>query len=457
MSLLPITRKNQILQRETTTTGDSNVAVTALATSHGRGSVIAGCSDGQIRVLDIRLREIAKLKSHMGGVVDLALSDDGNLLATAGYGSRGSSSHPLYNFPDPNVYCYDLRYLGRGGIPHSFAGLNGGPRHLSFLPPMDGVEQNRLLATSGQVGGGMQIILPFQENASCDAGNFVVPQLDHGESITAVHVHDLVCLGTSNGKILQYRIADYKSKKASHSADAVSGVFVPPSVSSAKTSTQLGGTEKSRSSLTPKEAIQPPSFDPPIAELALDPKILLKVSGERRSGMNDSTKSIFSSYTLGRSPTLTTFKESGDLRFGPLASSAMVGSSRSDVLESFMARSTHSVDFVQSVPASELKLDLLKDHRPEWVKSQITMTKEPLTNPNKFLYHSNLYTHVYKDSFNRFKKRGRRIRRDGQNGKDDTCLLDIPTRYRLSLRPTHKSAAAFSHAEHNDTNLVPGW
>jgi hypothetical protein len=82
----------------------------------------------------------------------------------------------------------------------------------------------------------------------------------------------------------------------------------------------------------------------------------------------------------------------------------MVGSSRSDVLDSFMAKSTHSVDFVQSVPASELKLNLLKDHRPEWVKSQIKMTEEPLTNPNKFLYHSKLYTHVYKDSFNGFKK-----------------------------------------------------
>mmetsp|Transcript_18582 Transcript_18582/g.50803 ORF Transcript_18582/g.50803 Transcript_18582/m.50803 type:complete len:1506 (+) Transcript_18582:92-4609(+) len=440
--------------RSTTGPSDnSNITITALETSQARSSVIAGGSDGRIRVLDSRLREVACTKAHLGGVVDLALSSDGNLLATCGYGSRGSSSAPLYSFPDPNIYCFDLRYLGRGGIPHPFAGIGGGPRNLSFLPDMDGVEQNRLMAVSGRVGGGIQVIVPFEEAGS---GSFLAPQLDHAESITAMHVSDegVVGLGTSKGNLLQYRIAEYK--KNSPNVAAASGIFIPQNVSvQQRGNTNLSKGQNATSS--GKKPLKLPSFNPPMPELSLESKLLLKRSGER-SGPNDKLKSIFSSYVLARDPTLTSLKEAPGGHFGPLGSEPMVEGSKNELSESMIAKTTHSVsDFVRSLAASELELDLLKDHRPQWVASRIGRSREPRANPNKFLYQSNLYTHVYKDSFNRFKKRGRRTDRSEPNAKSDSSLLDIPSRYRLCLRPTNKSAAAFSHTEHNNTGLFPGW
>jgi hypothetical protein len=167
----------------------TDVAVTALAGIPNNGTLVAGGTDGTVRLLDSRLREVAKIKSHMGGVVNVAASDDGMLIATTGYGSRGSSSaaataawgvvNPLYSFPDPSVLIYDIRYvrrslrlfgrlcivpslcagldmieslkrvflqvqLGRGGVPHPFAGARGGPRFLSFIPNMEGHPVNRL-------------------------------------------------------------------------------------------------------------------------------------------------------------------------------------------------------------------------------------------------------------------------------------------------------------------------
>jgi hypothetical protein len=101
----------------------TDVAVTALAGIPNNGTIVAGGTDGTVRLLDSRLREVAKIKSHMGGVVHVAASDDGMLIATTGYGSRGSSSaaataawgvvNPLYSFPDPSVLIYDIRYVRR--------------------------------------------------------------------------------------------------------------------------------------------------------------------------------------------------------------------------------------------------------------------------------------------------------------------------------------------------------
>jgi hypothetical protein len=101
----------------------TDVAVTALAGIPNNGTLVAGGTDGTVRLLDSRLREVAKVRSHMGGVVNVAASDDGMLIATTGYGSRGSSSaaataawgvvNPLYSFPDPSVLIYDIRYVRR--------------------------------------------------------------------------------------------------------------------------------------------------------------------------------------------------------------------------------------------------------------------------------------------------------------------------------------------------------
>lgn len=88
------------------------LGVTALASSNVRGSVVAGCSDGKIRFLDGSLREVAKVSGHASGVNDIAVSEDGTLIATTGYGYRPTENTSLYSYPDPNVLVFDIRYLG---------------------------------------------------------------------------------------------------------------------------------------------------------------------------------------------------------------------------------------------------------------------------------------------------------------------------------------------------------
>jgi len=88
------------------------LGITALATSNSRGSIVAGCSDGKIRFLDGSLREVAKIRGHASSVNDVAVSDDGMLIATTGYGYRPKDSASLYACPDPNVLIFDIRYLG---------------------------------------------------------------------------------------------------------------------------------------------------------------------------------------------------------------------------------------------------------------------------------------------------------------------------------------------------------
>jgi hypothetical protein len=89
------------------------LGITAMATSHKRGSIVAGCSDGKIRFLDTSLREVAKIRAHAGGVTDVCVSDDGMLIATTGYGYRPAGSTFLYAFPEPNIQLFDIRFLGK--------------------------------------------------------------------------------------------------------------------------------------------------------------------------------------------------------------------------------------------------------------------------------------------------------------------------------------------------------
>ena len=99
------------------------LGVTALASSHVRGSVVAGCSDGKIRFLDGSLREVAKVRGHASCVNDIAVSEDGTLIATTGYGYRPNENTSLYSYPDPNVLVFDIRYLG-------MRALSGGSRFM---------------------------------------------------------------------------------------------------------------------------------------------------------------------------------------------------------------------------------------------------------------------------------------------------------------------------------------
>jgi hypothetical protein len=110
----------------------SDVAVTAMASmgssssrGGGGGGIVVGCSDGFLRLLDPRMRElVGRIKSHAGGVVSVATSNEyqsgsgGTLIATTGYGATRSSGggtsgtlSSLYGFPDPSLLVYDVRYV----------------------------------------------------------------------------------------------------------------------------------------------------------------------------------------------------------------------------------------------------------------------------------------------------------------------------------------------------------
>ena len=119
---------------------------TDMATNNG--NLVLGCSDGTVRVLDggRRNAEVAKLKGFPhGGVAKVAAA--GNLIVATGYTSLGSSSSSSlpYPFPAPHVLVYDIRYLGRGGIPQLTNCSRGGPRFLNFLPDDCGVNAGKLL------------------------------------------------------------------------------------------------------------------------------------------------------------------------------------------------------------------------------------------------------------------------------------------------------------------------
>ena len=438
------------------------VSVTALATSNSKGSIVAGCSDGYVRLYDGRLRSLASIKSHLGGVVDVTVSADGNLVATTGYGPSSPISTPLYAYPDPTVSIYDIRYLGRGGFPHAFAGMRGGPRFVSFLPDHawgDSTPSNRLLVASGQAGGGMQIIVPFEEPASnSSASNFLLPPLERNESVSNVCVtEDRLAIGTSQGRILQYKMADYQAAAASLPKAADNGVFTP----SRQGAKLLNSRSTSGSTPVEKQQLEMPPFEPPPPQVSLSASLLSTEHPDARLGPTDQIKAIMSAYTLGRQPqvsALGSVTHGTDTSYGPLASRPMVSPGRLEISPKLLSKVAHTVDFLQTIPTSDLDIDIMEDHRPTRLKSKDRRNKDPLPNANKLIFSSKLFSVAYKKTLNRrnYAKRNLRDREDDQE-EGDGSFVNIPERYRLNLRPSHKSVAAFNHGDANKSGFLPGW
>lgn len=432
-----------------------NTAVTALATSHTRGSILAGCSDGQVRMLDSRSREGAKIKSHVGGVVNMAASADGTLVATAGYGSRApSSSGAVFGFPDPTIFIYDIRYLGRGAIPHPFAGLSGAPRHLAFLPDVDGLPSNRLMVASGQNGGGIQIIEPFEDPTDI-AHNFMLPPLDRGEAISSMSVYEAkLALGTSKGKILSYEMEGYNPSR---------GDSLPTktnfSVSSRphETYPKISRGSDNRD----KQPLEMPSFEALAPGLYLEPTLLRKDELGARQGGNDKIKSIASAFMLCADPIVTSIGDplsEGGTTFGPLATKPLVPPSKLQVSSKLLSNATKSSDFLLTISSQHLDLDVFNDHRPSSLKERPKSNiRDPLPNPNKFIYTPNLNKLSYEETLNKSKKLGWRNRNERGSGDNTTFYVEIPNRYRLALRPSNKLSASFGYGEYNKTGLLPGW
>ena len=194
---------------------DSGIAhcVTCIRANNAMSTLAAGCSDGTLRVFDGKWRkrgnkEVAKVKGHGGGVVSIDVSKDGNLIVTTGYSARSSFSSTggaqvPYSFPDQHILIYDVRYLGRGGIAHSFTGERGGPRYAAFIP---GDEKNRILVASGQSTGGCQICTPYDDLEGTGFAEYIQPELVQGEKITALSIHGRdMAIGTSRSNIILFK------------------------------------------------------------------------------------------------------------------------------------------------------------------------------------------------------------------------------------------------------------
>jgi len=357
---------------------ETTVGVTALATSQERGTIIAGCTDGYVRILDGSLREVATVKGHRGGVCNISVSQDGMLIATAGFSSKPKNvdSTTLYAFPDPSIYIYDLRRLGGAGIAHPFAGVRGSPHHLSFLPDLHGQTANRLLVASGQAGGGLQIMTPFQPPDG-KASSFLQPPLGQGESITAMTQSDEdLALGTSAGRVLLYKYAGYSSKAK------------PPS-------TTFGEKRNCK-----KTALVMPSYVPPLPPVSLDANLLLNGSDSGcRAGGDPHICAMFSSLILQADPKLSRLgntPEEADSSYGHLGEQTIVPGGRRTISQSFLGGRTPSPgDFIVTIPATDL--DLLADHNPISKRYKGTKAKEAKPNPNKLLYCPKLYSVCYDD------------------------------------------------------------
>ena len=371
-----------------------NVTLTCMATS---SSTVVGGSDGNVRLLDAHVRQVAQVPSHPGGVGSIAVSPDGTLFATTG------------QHLDPTVLLYDIRYLGRRGIPHAFSGLGGGPKHVQFLPDVEGLPTNRLLVGSGLSGGGLEIIVPFEE-ASGNKDNYMIPPLERGDRVAAMALwEDQLSLGTARGKIYRYQMQGYSNP-------------------------------------TRRQTLEIPSFYPEPPALSLGTESL----------KHGESQSIAGSYALTTEPLVSAISKDSPLTgvFGKASHIPVIGGSRLTIPSSTLAKASHVMDFLRTIPTSSLGVDLSLDHRPEAIKARMKgARKNPLENPNKLLYTDSIYHDVYGESLNRNKKSGRKSRR-GAGGEEG---VELPRRYKLTLRPANKSVAAFGYVDYNDFGLLPGW
>ena len=409
---------------------DSEIAhcVTSLRPNHVHSTLAAGCSDGTLRVFDGKWRkrgnkEVAKVKSHLGGVVSVDVSEDGNLICTTGYSARSSFSSAggaqvPYAFPDQHVLIYDVRYLGRGSIAHSFSGERGGPRLAAFIP---GDEKNRVLVASGQSGGGCQICTPYDDLEGTGFAEYIQPELAQGEKITALSVYGRDCvLGTSQSNVILFKMSD-------------SSPTIPAAA-------QLPNADE-------RAPVIPPEYVPPPPEISLEPNIL-------RVGAQDSTASFMNFYTLNAKPIVSSLEGGGHVEpFGPLSSRPLVGSSRralSDKLAE-VVRKQNTNDFVVSVKTSDLDVDMLAPERNIKKRVNRSETKDVnLPNPNRLVFSGDTSGICYK-----FPVTQKRATKGSGDNKDED--ESIPQHYRLAIRNPSSFMSPSDYIKHNNTGVWPGW
>jgi hypothetical protein len=282
---------------------------------------------------------------------------------------------------------------------------------VSFIPSVsDDQPVNRLLVVSGQSGGGMQIIVPFEPSQNNNPASFMLPQLERGESISAVVAsEDNLALGTSQCRVLQYKMAGYTGAAQPRKLGSPTGKEF---VSSARSQGAMGSprTPETRTSPRPKQALEMPSFVPPLPPLSLEPSVLQSDNPNVRSGMDDRVKSIFTAYTLLGDPKLTPLASGLCSSFGPLTDDVLLTPSRRNVSSQLTAKAETSDDFLMTIPSASLNLNLMENHsdkkssKAHRYKNLRRDEAETLPNPNKTIYSKKLFALCYKDRLNQSHK-----------------------------------------------------
>lgn len=387
--------------------GIKKMCISDIATNYQTTNIIAGCSDGTLRIFDGSWRsgkcmEIAKVKAHSGGVAHVASS--GNLICTTGFSSRSPTNYAsrastLYAFPDEHVLVFDIRYLGRGGIVHPFSGLKGGPRFVEFIPGLDGNDGGpRILVCSGQAGGGVQIIKPFDSFSASRPGSsdfFNLP-LEGTESITAISSVGMnMAMGTSSGNILQFRMQGYN-----------------------QIISDMGKTE---SALTEESLVVPSYLDAP--QLSIDPNLLRDSVSH-----NAPSISIFNPYIMCAEPMITPTEDG--YSFGPLHDTFLPASKTqiSTALQQLMS-STKPSDYMANIQATKLGLNLIK------INATGKASKE-IMNANKLLYGKDFANICYNTDADPRKKDQRGKDRDNVSFSSfvhDNLLFTHPPIHKFSI------------------------
>ena len=388
---------------------DNPTGIMAIGTSHERQSLVTGCSDGTVRFFDGSWRsrgnvEVAKVSAHTGGVTDIAVSESGTLICTTGFGAKSTAQTVPYAFPDAHLLIFDVRYLGRGGIAHPFVGLKGGPRFVRFMPPVPGQPSDRLLVASGQAGGGMQLIVPF-ERPDHQPESFLVPHLQSNEAITSVCLSGKhLALGTSMSSVHQYKLAgidhppagadQLRAQPAGTNPDAQP--FIPGGSTTPAVQVSLG-IERRGAEVT-KRPLEMPEFMPSPPAVSIHPSVLQSKDDSTRMGTTQRANAIFTSYIFREKPLVSKHNPPGNSKsqkdeevlgtepttFGTMGEQPIVPSGSRAPIQRLVSMSIAAEsDIMRIAKTSEYGLDLLGG------RSGKSKTKrKPLPNPNRLIYSS---------------------------------------------------------------------
>ena len=408
---------------KTKSTVDIGGGVTCLEGCYGKApALLAGCTDGTIRVMDGMLRGHKKkseiqIRAHSGGITNIAVSDDGHTIATTGLVSSTTTK-----YPDQQIYTFDLRMPTKAGIPSQFPG--------SVTPKFIKFAENSLTTTLVACGrkGALQVIEPFGDPVS----KYVDTGLQQGEQITDMAMSSsssFIALSTNAGRVCMLGRCGFGRTVNLPSRDPTTGEEV---VRKLATPHMMTANDMSTAYIP-----NPPMF---------------KIDSSLLSSNGPKQLNPFNLYTIRCQPHVSNdlndplrdqvFYENNYMR--------VLSQKLQDVAASNKANNPGDHDHVQHVRCEE-----------------VDSTVDPTSiNNNTLLYGGGL------DEFAKKKKKKKRLANEKiynihadprdkyhEKRRESTVNLDVPQRYRKTARPNHlgvKNKFTFHYGKHNDTGLWPG-